>query len=124
MNLFGITANKIAVVNPMQNVAVQLSTGNVTNADGSRTPSYATPIVVQAQVQELTHRDLRQLDALNIQGSSRTIYFPGPVAGAVRWTQQGGDLITFTDGSVWLTTAVLEQWSTFTKVSVTLQNGA
>lgn len=124
MNLHGIASNKIAVVNPMTNVQVQLSTGYATNADGSRVPAYAAPIVVSAQVQELTVRDLRQLDALNIAGSSRSIYFPGTVTGVVRFSQQGGDVITLPDGTVWLTTSVLEQWPTWSKVAVTLQNGA
>lgn len=124
MNLHGIASNKIAVVNPMQNVQVQLSTGYTTNPDGSRVPAYAAPIVVIAQVQELSVQDIRQLDMLNIQGSHRSIYFPGTVTGEVRWNQQGGDLITLVDGTVWLTTSVLEQWPQWSKVSVTLQNGA
>ena len=124
MNLFGLTTAAVGVVNPRQNVQVQLSTGSTTNADGSRTPTYATPIVIPAQVQDLSEQDIRQLDALNIAGSMRSVYFPGFVSSIVRFTQQGGDLITLADGSVWLTTSVLESWPNYTKVTITLQNGS
>ena len=124
MNMHGIVAGKIAAVNPFQNVQVQLSAGYTTASDGSRAPSYQLPIVVPAQVQELTTQDLRQLDGLNIQGSMRSIYFPGTVSGVMRFAQTGGDLVTTQDGNVWLTTAVLENWPDWCKVSVTLQNGS
>lgn len=124
MNLHGIVGNKISVVNPMQVVAVQLSTGYTINPDGSRTPTYAPTVSVPAQVQELTTRDLQHLDGLNIQGSQRAIYFPGTVSGVMRFAQTGGDLVTTPDGNVWLTTAVLENWPQWSKVSVTLQNGS
>lgn len=124
MNLHGIVAGAISAVNPMVPVTVQASTGYVTGADGKRTPTYAAPVAANGQVQELTTRDLRQLDGLNVQGSMRAIYLDGFVSGAVRVTKQGGDLITFEDGSVWLTTNVLEQWPDWVKVAVTLQNGS
>lgn len=85
-------------------------------------PMFATSL--SGDVQELSQRDLRQLEGINVQGSQRSIYLNGIVSGVVRVTQQGGDLITLQDGSVWLTTSVLERWDVgWVKVSVTLQNG-
>lgn len=122
MNLHGIVSGAIATVNPFVPISIQLSTGQTTNADGSRTPSYADPIIASAQVQELTSRDLSQLQGLNLQMSQKAIYISGTLNGVVRVTREGGDLITFEDGTVWLTTTVLEQWPDWVKVSVTLQN--
>lgn len=124
MNLNAIVSLAIAAVNPMQPVSIQTSAGNTTNSDGSRTPSYNAAVNAFAQVQELTQSDLQHLDALNIQGANRGIYVNGILQGTVRWSQTGGDLLTLDDGTVWLTTAVLEQWPDWVKVSATLQNGS
>lgn len=125
MNLHAVVANIVAAVNPLRPVTVQTSTGYTTSATGARTPTYAAPVMMMAQVQELTRGDLQHLDALNIQGSQRVIYLSGFVEGVVRWSQKGGDLITMDEyGTVWLTTAVLEQWHGWVKVSVTLQDGS
>lgn len=125
MNLHGIVANVIAAVNPLQPVTVQISTGTyTTSSSGVRTPQYQPAVTVFGQVQELTTRDLRQLDSLNIQGSQRAIYLNGEVDAIVRVSAKGGDLITLQDGTVWLTTSVLEQWPDWCKVSVVLQNGS
>lgn len=124
VNLHGIVSGKIAVVNPLQPVSVRLSTGYQTDAAGRRTPTYGLPIQVSAQVQDLSSRDLRQLDGLNIQGSQISIYLSGSVDAVVRFSASGGDLITLQDGTVWLTTTVLERWPDWIKVSVTLQDGS
>ena len=124
MNLHQVVSSAIGAVNPNAPVIVQTSAGNSVNPDGSVVPTFNPPFSAIAQVQELTTRDLRQLDGLNIQGSSRAIYLNGEVDAIVRVSQRGGDLITLADGSVWLTTHVLEQWPDWVKVSVTLQNGS
>jgi len=122
MNLHGIVSGNITAVNPMINITVRISTGAAAPAaDGTLVPTYATPFTAIAQVQELTTRDLRQLEALNIQGSSRVIYLNGEVDAIVRLSQKGGDLITFPDGTIWLTTSVMELWPDWVKISVTEQ---
>ena len=122
MNLHGIAAGVIARVNPLQPVSVQLSTGTYTTSpSGARTPVYSQPIGVMGQVQDLQQRDLRQLEGLNVQGSQRTIYLNGEVNGVVRLARDGGDLLTLQNGTVWLTTAVLEQWPDWIKASITQQ---
>lgn len=129
MNLHSIVNGNIRAVNPNRYATLKLSQGSAINADGSQTPQYADPVTVTAQVQQLTTRDLMHLDALNIQGSTRKIYLLGQVQAIVRVSEKGGDLITLVDGTVYLTTAVLESWNevenpSWCSVAVTLQNGS
>jgi hypothetical protein len=121
MNLHKVVVGSIAAVNPHQRATLQLSTGYSTNKDGSRTPTYGAPIIVTAQVQALSMSDLRHLENLNIQGSERSIYVTGVLSAVQRFTQVGGDLITLSDGTLWLTKAVLEQWDSWVKVTVVQQ---
>lgn len=127
MNLHGVVNPAIRAINPNRYATLQLSTGSITAADGHRAPSYADPVKVTAQVQQLTTRDLMHLDALNIQGSSRKIYLSGQLQAIMRVSQKGGDLVTLANGDLFLTTAVLEQWNdgetpSWVCVAVTLQN--
>lgn len=122
MNLHAIVSGAVGAVNPQQMCILQTSAGYTTGPSGKRTPQYAPPAYPMAQVQSLSTGDIRQLDALNIQGSQRKIYLNGSVSAIVRVSKRGGDLVTTPDGSVWLTTAVLEQWPDWCCVSVTLQD--
>jgi hypothetical protein len=123
MNLHGLVAHVIGAVNPMQMVCIRRSTGSTTNPDGSRTPTYSAPEWTQAQVQMLSQNDLLRVDGINLQGNRRKVYFTGSMAGVVRASRQGGDLMTFADGSVWLLETVLEQWPEWVAVSVIQQAG-
>lgn len=126
MNLHQIVGPAIAVVNPRLPVSVRVSTGqSTTAADGTRTPTYATPITVLAQVQPLTWKDIQQLDGLNLQGERKAIYLYGTIDGLVRPDRKGGDLVTMPDKSVWLVAQVLEDFSLtagWTKAAIVLQN--
>lgn len=124
MNLHALVAPVISVVNPYQAVTVQFSEGWTQNLDYSRTPAYSAPVPMQGQIQPLTYPDLRLLDQLNLQGAQRAIYLSGDLQGVIRVSQQGGDLITMADGTVWLTVTVLEQWPDWVKAAVKLQNGS
>ncbi len=122
MNLHGFVSGAIGTVNPPTFGTVLPSAGTyTTNPDGSRTPNYGSPITTSMQVQALTTKDLMHLDTLNIQGSTHAIYMNGDLEAIVRATNRGGDLITLADGSIFLTTEVLEHWPDWTKASVTLQ---
>lgn len=125
MNLHAIASGAISAVNPQQPVSVQISAGTYTTSpNGARVPQYQQAVNVYGQVQELTTRDLRQLDSLNIQGSQRAIYLSGEVDAIVRFNSKGGDLITLQDGTIWLTTTILEQWPEWVKASIVLQDGS
>jgi len=121
MDLLAITTPAIGVVNPRVPMSLEVSTGNSISSDGTQVPTYADAVTVMAEIQPLTSNDLRQLDALNIQGSFQAIYIEGQTSGIVRAENKGGDLITDQSGKVWLVTMVLESWPDWCKVAVTLQ---
>lgn len=108
----------------MAPVTVQLSQGYSTAADGTQIPAYSAPVAAQAQIQALTFRDLQQIDGLNLNGTRRAIYLFGDIQGVVRVSSKGGDLITFADGSIWLTALALETWPDWCKVAAVLQDGS
>lgn len=82
----------------------------------------STSLTLPAQIQAMGYRDLAQIEGLNLNGERRGVYFPGAVAGVMRWSKKGGDLLIFPDGSLWLTAMVLEQWPDWCKVACTRQN--
>ena len=86
-----------------------------------------TSLTLLAQAQAMSTRDLRQAEMLNLQGTMKALYVNGELDGQVRIQLKGGDLISFSDGSMWLVTLVSEPWSltaNWSKVIVTLQNGS
>jgi hypothetical protein len=87
-------------------------------------PTYGSPVAVPCQLQSLQYRDIAQIDGLNIQGDKSKIYISGAVAGAVRASRQGGDLVTMPDNSVWLVVVVLEKFPEWCSFGIVLQNGA
>lgn len=124
MDLLNITKGVINTVNPNQLVSIQVSTGYA-NVNGKRTPQYAPPLSVSAQVQEkVSLRDLTQLEAMNIQGTKINIYLEGSYDSIVRVNRKGGDLITLADGTIWLTVLVPEKFPNWCRVVATLQNGS
>ena len=123
MNLHGIVAPQIAAINPNVPAIIETSVGYTTNVDGSRNPLYKYQNVT-AQVQAMTGGDLRQVEALNLSGTKRSIYLYGVANSTVRISAQGGDLVILNDGpnkGVWLVAQVLEQWPDWVKVATTLQ---
>ena len=124
MNLQAITGGIVSVVNPTQQLAVQISKGYVTAPDGSRSESYFPTQIFPGQVQPLAYKDLIQTDGIAMNGLKNVILIQGNVEGIVRPDKSGGDLITDESGKVWLVVLVMEHWPDWTKVAVVLQNGA
>jgi hypothetical protein len=121
-----IVNGAIQGINPDQQIGWVQSGGYTTSPDGSRTPNTTTK-PVKANVQALSGSDLRHVDGLNIQGVMRSVYLYGDVEGIVRTDGKGGDILQFPEvpgGTVrdWLVTQVIETWSRWCKVIVTLQN--
>lgn len=119
MNLHSVVVGVISAINPLQPCSVQFSTGRSVpdGGDGTPVPTYAPPLALQAQVQAMPTRDLRQADGLDLNGTYRRIWLYGDVEGTVRPTMQGGDLITFPGGlgrlpagTVWLVVYPEEPW--------------
>ena len=125
MNLHNIVAGAISAINPQIAVSYKQSTGYTTNSDGSRAPSYAQPIIVQAQKQPLSYRDTVQISGVNIAGEKAAFYITGNWQPVSRSITQGGDLLTMPTGDVWLVVMLLENFSEtsgWTKVAAVLQN--
>ena len=121
LNMNNVVSGVTGAINPSTVCTIQLSSGYTTNTDGSRVPQYQPAFNARAQVQELTERDLRQADALNLQGTLRSIYLSGWLSGAVRLNQQGGDIVTMPSGDVYLVSTVRERWNNWVKVLAVLQ---
>lgn len=84
-----------------------------------------TDLVLMAQVQPITWRDLQQMDGVNLGGTRRKIYINGTTDGIVRSLRKGGDLVTIAGGvndGVWLVAQVLEQFPDWCSAAITLQN--
>lgn len=111
MNLHAIASQAVAAINPPIAGTWQRSTGAATDANFKRVPSYAAGQGITAQMQPLSYGDMRQIEGLNIAGEKQAMYINGLINSVVRPTQQGGDLITLVNGSVWLTVQVLEDFS-------------
>lgn len=113
-----------------------LITGLLTGAEGigtytvNQTQTVAsedmiTNLVLQAQIQPLTFRDIQQIDGLNLQGTRRSFYLNGAFDGLSRPFAKGGDIILVAFGpnaGVWLVAFNSEQWPDWCKVICTLQN--
>jgi hypothetical protein len=127
VNLHAIAVPAIAVVNPQIPVTYLRSTGQVTEEDGSQTPTYAAPITLAAQIQALSFEDLKLLEGLSLQGTRRKIYLFGRVDGINRDQSLGGDLIeypvgtSYPFGTSWKVVLVSEQWPDWCCVYVTQQ---
>jgi hypothetical protein len=95
MNLHSIVRGAITSVNPDITAQYRASTGPTSNADFSRTPSFAAAVPVRVQVQPLSRAGLRLVEKQNLQGVFRTVFLYGNPQGIVRVLAQGGDLLQF-----------------------------
>lgn len=126
-NLNAIANSATVAVNPNLPATLFISTGNTVGSNFKQVPTYDTAAVA-AQVQALSSGDIRQLDALNVQGAQKAIYLNGAALAISRIKKLGGDVIVFPDGTLpegntWLVLASLEQWAqTWCKVAVSLQD--
>lgn len=120
MNLHSLVSGAIGAVNPLIPCKIRQSTGYTTQTDGKRVPAYADPVDVMIQRQDLSNRDLRQIEGLNIQGITCAAYVQGNWYGINRTEGQGGDLFDF-NGQTWLVVAMLEAWPDWCKVALCLQ---
>ena len=86
-----------------------------------------TSLVLQAQVQPITWRDLQQMEGVNLGGVKWKAYLYGEVDAVVRPEKKGGDLIIISTGrhqGVWLVTQILEQWPDWCVAAIVQQNGS
>lgn len=111
-----------SILRQISGISGGAGTYQVSEAQTVASVGMTTTLVVTAQIQALSFRDIAQMDGMNIQGTRRAIYFYGRIEGLVRPESRGGDLVYFPDGTVWLVAIVLETWPDWCKVAATLQN--
>lgn len=130
MNLQRLVRGPIAAVNKNQMIPWLKYLEAVNDpVTGKATPTYAQPKSICAQIQPVPTDELAHLDQLNIQGVLRQVYMHGAVGSAVREDGTGGDLLQFPEivqpkgpMRTWLVMRVEEQWPSWCKVIVRLQN--
>ncbi len=122
MNLNKLAAKYVGVVNPDVECKLLRSKGYGRLEDGTQTPEYYSPDRAMCAFQPVTNKDLQHIEGMNIQGDMQSVYINGDWVGVIRPARKGGDIIKHPNGSTWLITAVVEMWSDWTKVIVTLQN--
>jgi len=123
MNLNAIAAGLTRAVNPPSDAILWIGTGQYdVTADGRQTPRWAAQFPVTIDVQELTSKDLRQLDGLNVQGVNNVAYISGEMNAVSRVRRKGGDMVTLPErGESYLVATVIEQWADWCKVALVLQ---
>lgn len=119
MNLHQIVRGAITTVNPDVPGVLKVNSGFTTAPGGKREQTYSN-VDVEVQMQELSSTDLRQVDAINIQGILKSAYLNGNFNGVNRPEQKGGDIL-IVDGQEWLTVKVPELWPDWCRVIVNLQ---
>lgn len=120
MNLHSIASGAIGTVNPPIEVQAYQSNGYTTTPAGKQVPSYAAPVPLTVQKQEVSFKDLQHVDGLNLQGQLCSVYLNGQIYGIERGTAKGGDKFVF-NGQTWLVVAIPEQWPDWCRVILCLQ---
>ena len=119
MNLRGIANSATRTINPNVPGIFRIYTGRATLPSGKPSITYGD-VDVEVQFQELSSTDLRQVDAMNIQGILRVAYLNGNFNGVNRPEQKGGDILIVNE-QLWLVVKVAELWPDWCKVIVNLQ---
>lgn len=119
MNLHQIVRGAITMVNPDVPGVLKVNSGFTTAPGGKRAQSY-TDVDVIVQMQSLSSTDLKQVDAINVQGILQSAYLNGNFNGINRPEQQGGDML-IVDGKTWLVVKVAELYPDWCHLIVNLQ---
>ena len=115
MNLHAIVRGAVTALHPDEAVTLYQSTGQ-TNELGRVIPTYAEPLAVQAQIQNLSADELAQQEEASRTSQTRKAYLfaPSPAlppAGIIRPLGRNGDFIQRADGTWWLVTALAEDFT-------------
>ncbi len=115
INLHGLVRSAITGLHPDETVTLRQSVGQ-RNVRGRVTPVYGPAQVVQAQIQSLGQNDLAQREATSNTRIDRKAYLHAPDAalppqGIVRPLSRTGDMLQRADGTWWLVTAMLEDFT-------------
>lgn len=115
LNLHGIVAPAIDVLNPRFTGVWRTSSGYTTASDATQLPAYVNT-TVQMRVQALAGKDLKHESFLNIQGVKRVVSMFSNAQGVVRPDVKGGDILQFPENRGganrdWLVVHVFETWT-------------
>lgn len=117
LNLHATVRGAITSVNPDLTAQYLASTGYGVSGDGAgrQVPTYAAPVAVQIQQQPPTGKDLKHLEFLNIQGTTRVVFLYSNPQAIVRVDAKGGDLLQFPQWhgapvDNWKVVGMPEQW--------------
>lgn len=115
VNLHHVVRGAITAIHPDENCTLYQSLGQK-NVKGKVTPVYAEPKTIDANFQPLDSDTLRHLEAMNDTQTSEQVFLYSdtslPVSGERRLPiTRNGDILKRSDGTYWLVTAVLEDWS-------------
>lgn len=115
INLHALVRSSITALHPDETVTLRQSVGQ-RNVRGRVTPVYGPAQVVQAQIQSLGQNDLAQKDAVSSTRIDRKAYLFAPDAalppqGMVRPLARTGDMLQRADGTWWLVTAMMEDFT-------------
>jgi len=123
VNLHQVVRGAIPVLHPDEDVLLIQSLGQ-TNVRGIVTATFADAVAVKAQIQSMGNDDLRAMnDTWRVEHQRKCYLFSETPAGIipqtiVRTLERGGDLIRRADGSWWLITGMMEDFSASGWVSV------
>lgn len=126
VNLRAIANSVTQAINPNVVCERWRSDGYTVDENFKQVPEYKkAPLSVQ--VQAMSDKELRQMDALNIGGVHRKVFTNAQAASLVRAAEKGGDLLVFPagvlpEGTTWLVTNVMERWPDWCTFAITLQN--
>jgi hypothetical protein len=117
INLHALVRPAISAVHPDLSATLHRSVGQTTEADGGVRSVSAPGMAVRAQMQSGEAAGLCHEEGMGSEREERKVYlFSGregraKAAGIVRELARGGDMLQLEDGSWWLITAVLEDFS-------------
>ncbi len=127
INLRAIANAAIQPINPNLPVTVFVPNGYAVDPVTLRQVPAFIETPGFGNVQALDGDELKQADALNIQGTLRGVYLYGAVAGVIRPDQQPSAELEFAHGGVsgrWGVFKVFETWQNWCKVGVVYQVAA
>lgn len=115
LNLHGIVRSVITAVHPDEDCTLYQSAGQK-NALGVVTTVYNPPQAIKANWQPLDSQTLQHLERIGDTKASEQVFLYSntdmPVSGVQRVpVTRTGDIIKRWDGTYWLITSVIEDWS-------------
>lgn len=116
LNLHAIARGAVQALHPEETVTLYQASGQ-SNTQGVISPTYEAAQTVQAQIQSLSTDELANVEDVAQTGQNRKAYLFGPPVttlipqGIVRPLARSGDMLQRADGTWWLVTCMMEDFS-------------